>query len=313
MTSSRPSDDAAAIGSAGGGEGAPPRDGTGAPLIGLQAAHLASADAASALPGAQRVRAQAHHAGTTRELADWVAEETPVALQYNGLSHAVMLATPADLEDFALGFSLTEGLIDNAADLRDIEVERADNGIVLAIEIAPRCLDRLKTRRRTLAGRTGCGLCGTDSLEQVLPAQPAQVAPRTFAATALTTAMRQMREHQPLQAATGATHAAAWCEPDGTLRLLREDVGRHNALDKLLGALARSGIDAADGFIAITSRASHEMVQKAARAGVALLAAISAPTSLAIRGATDAGLCLVGFVRGDDWVAYTHADRLLRP
>jgi FdhD protein len=162
-----------------------------------------------------------------------------------------------------------------------------------------------------MAGRTGCGLCGTESLEQALPSSAGPVASLRLGARALGRALHHLRESQTLQAATGATHAAAWCSTAGDVQLLREDVGRHNALDKLVGALARGGLEAASGFIAVTSRASFEMVQKAARAGVGLLAAISAPTALAVSTADLANLCLVGFARGDDWVAYSHADRLI--
>jgi len=264
-----------------------------------------------AVPGAARLQAQAFRAGTLHAVQDWVAEEVPVALQYNGLSHAVMLTSPIDLEDFAYGFSLSEGLIDSAADVHDVELQRTPQGIVLQIEIASRCVARLKERRRTTAGRTGCGLCGTESLEQALPSAAGPVAALRLRAAALGRALHHLRETQNLQAATGATHAAAWCSTAGDVQLLREDVGRHNALDKLVGALARSGIEAATGFIAVTSRASFEMVQKAARAGVGLLAAISAPTALAVQTAEQANLCLVGFARGDDWVAYSHADRLI--
>ncbi len=263
------------------------------------------------VPGAARLVAQACHDGIVNTVHDWVAEEVPVALQYNGLSHAVMLASPIDLEDFAYGFSLSEGLIDSAADLHDVEPQRTPQGIVLQIEIASRCVARLKERRRTMAGRTGCGLCGSESLEQALPAVPVAAAARRFEARALERALHHLRDTQALQAATGATHAAAWCDAAGQVMLLREDVGRHNALDKLAGALARAGTDAGQGFIVVTSRASFEMVQKAARAGVGLLAAISAPTALAVSTAEQAGLCLVGFARGTDWVAYSHADRLI--
>jgi FdhD protein len=183
-------------------------------------------------------------------------------------------------------------------------------GVVLEIDVASRCVARLKERRRTLAGRTGCGLCGIESLAQALPAAGAPVPPFSAPAAAVGRAMRALRDTQALQVATGATHAAAWCTPQGEVALLREDVGRHNALDKLIGALARAGTPAATGFIAVTSRASYEMVQKTSRAGVGLLAAISAPTALAIRTAEQAGLCLVGFARGDDWVAYSHAGHL---
>jgi FdhD protein len=262
------------------------------------------------VPGARRVPTVAYRDGHPKAADDWVAEEVPVALQYNGLSHAVMLASPLDLEDFAVGFSLSEGLVDSAADIHGVEVESTPQGLVVELEIASRCLVRLKERRRTLAGRTGCGLCGTESLDQALPSCGTQVAALRIEAGALGRAMRELREAQRLQAKTGATHAAAWCRADGALALLREDVGRHNALDKLIGALARQRLEAPPGFIAVTSRASFEMVQKTARAGVGLLAAISAPTSLAIDTAEAAGVCLVGFTRGDDWVAYSHADRL---
>jgi FdhD protein len=261
--------------------------------------------------GARAVQTLACHSGMARRVGDWVADEVPVALQYNGLSHAVMLATPLDLEDFACGFSLSEGLIDDAADIYDIEVEPAEQGIVLHVEIASRCVVRLKERRRTLAGRTGCGLCGTESLQQALPRIARRVAPLRLDVDALPRALAAMRQRQALQTATGATHAAAWCSAQGEVRVVREDVGRHNALDKLVGALARERLDAGAGFFAITSRASYEMVQKTVRAGVGVLAAISAPTALAVQCARDADLCLIGFARGADWVAYNAPERLI--
>jgi FdhD protein len=263
------------------------------------------------LPGAAPVRALACRSGTPLPVDDLVADEVPVALQYNGISHAVMLATPLDLEDFAVGFSLSEGLVDEVADVHDVEPEETCEGIVLHIEIASRCLVRLKERRRTLAGRTGCGLCGIESLKHALPQIERRVAPFSLEIDALPRALREMRTRQALQSATGATHAAAWCDAAGGVQLLREDVGRHNALDKLIGALARSRREAAQGFFAVTSRASYEMVHKTVRAGVGVLAAISAPTALAVRSAEEAGLCLIGFARGADWVAYSGAERLI--
>lgn len=247
--------------------------------------------------------------GAVLRRADWLAEEVPVALVFNGLSHAVMMASPVDLDDFALGFGLTEGLLANAGELYGAEAVAVADGIELRLEVSSACEWRLKEARRTLAGRTGCGLCGTDSLKQVrrpLPAAP-QV---TVAAPALGAAQRALREHQTLQQRSGATHAAAWCGRDGRIVLSREDVGRHNALDKVIGAMVRGGIDAADGFVCITSRASFEMVQKAAVAGAGVLAAVSAPTALAVEVAAAAGLVLAGFVRGDDLVAYTFPERL---
>ena len=263
------------------------------------------------VPGAAALQALACHGGVPRLVDDLVADEVPVALQFNGISHAVMLATPLDLEDFAYGFSLGEGIVDRPGDLHDIEVEQVDEGMVVHIEVASRCLARLKERRRTLAGRTGCGLCGVESLAQALPRIDSRVTSLSIDVDGLSRAFETMRRHQHLQSATGATHAAAWCDPSGEIHLLREDVGRHNALDKLIGALARSRTDARAGFFAVTSRASYEMVQKTVRAGVGVLAAISAPTALAVRSAQQAGLCLIGFARGVDWVAYSHADRLI--
>nr|WP_310734410.1 formate dehydrogenase accessory sulfurtransferase FdhD [Ideonella livida] len=248
---------------------------------------------------------------------DWLAEERPVALVFNGLSHAVMMASPADLEDFALGFAFTEGLIEQPAQLYGCEVQDTPAGLELQLDVASRAFEALKARRRTLAGRTGCGLCGTDSLDQVGLPLPA-VAPVRVAPAAPARAQRELRAHQHLQQRTGACHAAAWCGLDGAVLCVREDVGRHNALDKLIGALLRQPggfgpAQAAQGFIAITSRASFEMVQKTARAGVGLLAAVSAPTALAVDTARTAGLALAGFVRGDDFVAYTGAERFGLP
>ncbi|HEY9067657.1 MAG TPA: formate dehydrogenase accessory sulfurtransferase FdhD [Burkholderiaceae bacterium] len=249
--------------------------------------------------------------GVRSEVEDWVSEEVPVALEFNGISHAVMLATPADLEDFALGFGLAEGIFASASELYGCEVEVDAAGITLRLEVSARCFAGLKERRRTLAGRTGCGLCGTESLDQVLRPLPriaADGAP--LPAHAIATAMREMRERQRLCEATGAVHAAAWCDREGHVQWLREDVGRHNALDKLIGALARAQHAARDGFIAVTSRASVEMVQKAAMAGAPLLAAVSAPTLLAIATARAAGMALVGLARQDDLVVYAHAERV---
>lgn len=263
-------------------------------------------EGARALP-VRRVRG-----GHSAELLDWVADEVPVALEYNGVSHAVMLATPLDLEDFALGFSLSEGILQGPDELYGVEEQPGPQGITLKLEIASGAFARLKERRRTLAGRTGCGLCGTESLAHVardLPALPA-TGGQVLLQEAIAHAMSQFCEQQTLQQATGAVHAAAWCSADGELRWLREDVGRHNALDKLIGALARMGVQASEGFIAVTSRASFEMVQKTAMAGVPLLAAVSAPTSFAVATATQAGMTLVGFARGQDLVVYCHPERL---
>lgn len=252
-------------------------------------------------------------AGQASNVNDWVAEEVPVAFEYNGVSHAVMMATPADLEDFAYGFSLSEGIVDAAGQIYDCETSSAAGGLTVHLTIAAECFARLKERRRNLTGRTGCGLCGSESLAQALrkPAPLGCGIPPAFAASAVAAAVEHMRARQLLLAVTGATHAAAWCTADGAIALMREDVGRHNALDKLIGALARSQHVAASGFIAITSRASYEMVQKTASAGVGLLAAVSGVTGLAVDVANEAGLTLLGFARGRDASVYSHNERLL--
>ncbi|EHK63498.1 formate dehydrogenase accessory sulfurtransferase FdhD [Achromobacter arsenitoxydans] len=243
--------------------------------------------------------------------SDYVAEETPVALEFNGISHATMLATPADLEDFAVGFALSEGIIGGIGDVRGIEVLPQCDGIVVQIEISAACEMRLKTRRRAMAGRTGCGLCGVETLPEVLrPVAPvANGAPVRI--PSVLAAMRAMRERQTLHDITGATHAAGWADADGAVMLVREDVGRHNALDKLAGALTRQAVNAGDGIIVVSSRASFEMVQKTAAAGVPVLAAVSAPTALAIRLAADANVTLLGFLRDGDAALYTHPERII--
>ncbi|WP_431510436.1 formate dehydrogenase accessory sulfurtransferase FdhD [Variovorax sp. DAIF25] len=271
---------------------------------------LASADTAAFCEGARLLPVRGVRGGQPFAVQDWVAEEVPVALEYNGISHAVMLATPLDLEDFALGFSLSEGILDAAHELYGSEIESAERGITVRLEVSAAAFARLKQRRRSLAGRTGCGLCGTESLAQVARELPVLAAGPSFERAAIGRAMAQFQSLQTLQEATGAVHAAAWCSADGEVVWLREDVGRHNALDKLVGALAANEVDAAAGFIAVTSRASFEMVQKAAMAGVSLLAAVSAPTSFAVETAQRAGLTLVGFARREDLGVYSHPQRL---
>ncbi len=244
-------------------------------------------------------------AGQARE--DELAEEVPVAFEYNGISHAVMLATPADLEDFAFGFSLSEGIVARRGDIFGFEVEEATAGITLRIEIATGDFMRLKERRRSLAGRTGCGLCGTESLAQVLRDLAPLPLGDPFPLDALYAGMGALPARQRLQQATGATHAACRVGRDGAISHVREDVGRHNALDKTLGALAREGVDASGDALIITSRASLEMVQKAVALRVGTLAAVSAPTAAAVRLARELKLALHGFLRGEQCVAYTDA------
>jgi FdhD protein len=251
--------------------------------------------------------------GHFKQVTDQLAEEVPIALVYNGVSHAVMLASPQDLEDFALGFSLTEGILQQKSDLYAVEIQTHHNGIELHLEIATEQFVNLKARRRSLVGRTGCGLCGAESLSQVfrLPeldtTEDLQHTPITM--QSVFNAHQAMQSLQQLQRVTGATHACAWVQANGDIGLLREDVGRHNALDKLIGALAKQ--EQRGGFILTTSRASYEMVQKVAMAGFDLLAAISAPTGLAVRIAEASRITLLGFVRHQQLVAYSHADRMI--
>lgn len=246
-----------------------------------------------------------------RSESDELAQEVPIALEYNGISHATVLATPCDLEDFAYGFSYTEGIIDSAHDIYDLELAQRDNGIVVQLTIASARLNQLKLRRRSLAGRTGCGLCGLESLDEVQRTLPA-VAPRQALITpaAILRAIEQLRERQPLHLITGATHAAAWADIDGNISHVREDVGRHNALDKLIGHVLRHGIDTTQGMAVISSRASFEMVQKAAAAGISALVAVSAPTSYAVNLATELNVLLAGFARSNQFTIYTHPEYL---
>lgn len=264
--------------------------------------HAPSARMAVARMG--RGAPRAPHDGLQAE--DELAEEVPVALEYNGVAHAVMLATPGDLEEFALGFSLSEGILASPAEFYGIEIEHGAAGITARIDIAAGAFMRLKERRRALAGRTGCGLCGVDSLAQVIRPLPCLAPTRALSGAAIRRALAQVRQEQPLNRLTGATHAALWCGRDGVPRAAFEDVGRHNALDKLIGGLHAGGADLGDGFCVITSRASVEMVQKAATVGIAALVAISAPTALAVRTALACGMTLVAFARGDNFVAYAH-------
>ena len=239
---------------------------------------------------------------------DMVAEEFPVALVYNGISHAVMMATPRDLEEFAVGFTLTEGIVAAAADIYDLEVHMHDASAEVQMRIAEPALLKLKEQRRSLAGRTGCGVCGIESLglldlvpEKIVPARTALVA----SAAVIARAARELMPHQTLMQQTGGVHAAAWCGADGAVLKVFEDVGRHNGLDKLIGHLAINHIAMDAGFVFLSSRASYELVRKSARMNIPLLATISAPTTLAIGIARDAGMTLVSFCRRDGFVEYT--------
>lgn len=264
---------------------------------------------------AAREVAQWRGAAGPARVADRVVEEVPVALRYNGRAFAVMMATPCDLEEFALGFSLTEGLVEDSGQFLGASVQARLEGIELDVHVATdapaaRLAGAGDDGQRLLPGRSGCGLCGARALEDAVRPPPPVRATRTFALPALERAFAALPQAQPMNAATGAVHAAAWADADGALRLVREDVGRHNALDKLVGALLRAG-DAPDaGMLLLTSRASYEMVAKAARAGIGLVAAISAPTALAVDLARGANVCLVGFARPGGCNVYAHPARL---
>jgi formate dehydrogenase accessory protein FdhD len=248
--------------------------------------------------------------GSSEAQAEPVAEEVPVAMVYNGLSHVVMMASPTDLEDFALGFSLTEGIVGSKSEFGGCEIARAGEGIEARIEISGRAFFRLKEHRRALQGRTGCGLCGVESLDQALRDLPKLDSELRVGAQAIHRALDALPGLQGLNRITHALHAAAFCQPDGRIVGVREDVGRHNAFDKLIGALARDGIDAGSGFAVITSRCSFEMAQKAISAGIPVLAAVSAPTHLAIKLAGNHDLTLLALARSDSMKLFTGMRRI---
>ncbi len=258
----------------------------------------------------QRRVLRARAGAPARELDDDIATEVPVSLAYNDVPFAVMMATPCDMADFALGFSLSEGIVAGAAELEVVGIDERLEGWSVAMRIPPVRAALLGNRRRQLEGRSGCGLCGSADVESVLRTPPVLAATTTFPIAGLARALRGLQALQPLNAATGALHAAGWADADGNVRLVREDIGRHNAFDKLVGAMASAAIDPADGFAIVTSRASYEMALKAAHAGMPLLAAISAPTALAISVAEGAGLALVGFLRDEGHAVYCHGWRL---
>jgi formate dehydrogenase accessory protein FdhD len=249
--------------------------------------------------------------GRTEQALDRVAEEEPVALTYQRTPHVVMLTTPGDLEDLGVGFTLSEAVVARADEIKSVEVIREAGRFEVRIGIAGERFAALLNRQRNLTGRTGCGLCGAETIEQAIrhPA-PVQGGP-IISLTELHQALVELHARQPLNAQTGSVHAAAWALPGKGIQIVREDVGRHNALDKVIGALTRAGIDCGTGYLVITSRASYEMVQKAATVGIALLAAVSAPTALAIRLALETQLTLVGFARAHRHVVYANPQRLL--
>jgi len=254
----------------------------------------------------------AHRASGTAAANRMVPEETPVAFSFAGTTHAVMMASPADFEDFALGFSLTEGIIASPEEIEAIEVEDHGAGIDIQIRLKDLANTRFEARRRRLAGPVGCGLCGIESIEEAMRSVDAVGASKlTLDADDIVRSVKLLSKVQPLHTETGAVHAAGFYIPGKGVVMAREDVGRHNALDKLAGALAKAGIDGTSGAVVVTSRVSVEMVQKTAAIGSGFIIAVSAPTALAIRTAQEAGMTLVALVRGDDFDVFTHPDRVI--
>lgn len=245
-----------------------------------------------------------------RQHSDHIASEVPVALVFNEISHAVLMATPENLIEFAMGFSFTEGIISHPEEVFGTEIVSSDAGIEVQLSLSGERFNYLKERRRNLVGRTGCGICGAESLQQIrLPHGPVS-SDLTISHEAVIRATGQLASKQAVQEKTGAVHGAAWCNTSGEIELLYEDVGRHNALDKLIGSLLLQGRLKEAGFLLISSRASYEMLQKAAMANIAIVVAVSAATTMAVEIAEEAGICLLGFSRVSRHVVYSHDQRL---
>lgn len=285
--------------------------------------------------GSARRTVTRYERGRAVEDNDRLAEEVPVALHFDGKPFAVMMASPVDLEDFARGFALTENRVEDARDIESIDVHEVLEGITIDVRtraaVAPEAPDTSLASvpstasimghdesdepssafgTREMTGRSGCGICGTRELEDVIRRPRPVAAGTNVTPDAIERALEALRAEQPINAFTGSVHAAAWARADGSLMVVREDVGRHNALDKLIGAMTRRGIDPREGFAVITSRASYEMVTKAAVAGITVLVAISAPTALAVSLAADCGLTLVGFARPGRFNVYSRPERI---
>lgn len=258
----------------------------------------------------RRVERKAWRAGGLVAGERMIPEEAAVAFTYNGSSYAVMMATPQDLEDFALGFSLTEGIVKSATEVESLEIIEEELGVELRMRLTEPHATTFRDRRRFLAGPTGCGLCGIESLGEAMRSPRVISDDSTFAPKDIMAALDALHGLQTINQTTRAVHAAAFYRQGEGIVALREDVGRHNALDKLAGALARKGIDGHGGFGLLTSRLSVELVQKAAAVGIPMLAAVSAPTALAVRTAETAGITLIGIARNDGFEIFTHPQRI---
>jgi FdhD protein len=262
------------------------------------------------LPGMAELPVRRWRDGSWEETRDQVAEEAPVALTFNSIPHVVMLATPRDLTDLGRGFAFTEALVESPGEIRAAELKQDGDALEVALSVPQERLVALLQHRRNLTGRTGCGVCGAETIEQAIRRPQPVKSGGGVRRERLAAALVALRGWQQLGASTGSLHAAAWVSWQGEIRLVREDVGRHNALDKVIGALLAEGADRGDGFLITTSRASYEMAQKTATAGVRMLVAVSAPTALAVRLADEANLTLVGFARETQQVVYTHPERV---
>lgn len=266
---------------------------------------------ADAPPPAVRVGCLAQRGQNWFPSVRMAPEETAIAFTFNGITHAVMMATPADLEDFGVGFARTEGLIESAADISSLEIIPTDLGVEVRMWLPEERARTYAARRRSMAGPTGCGLCGIESLEEAMRAAPSIAGGIAFAPGDIVRAMASMQPAQTLYAQTRAVHAAAFWTPAAGLVALREDVGRHNALDKLAGALSRDGDSAGAGLVLLTSRVSIELIQKAARVGAPVVVAVSAPTAAAIRLAEGCGVTIIAVARGADFEIFTHPERII--